>query len=121
MQRVSDDNEFEAEPDAPYEADVILDVAYQDESDVDVVERALLEGDGIPGDEAQQFVPPDDTIGRPIGAGGGSGVPETGDPRVDEVLRGLAPLDSLPTSEHVGVYDEVHRGLQDALANLDQG
>jgi hypothetical protein len=48
-------------------------------------------------------------------------VPQTGDPRVDEVLRGLAALEGLPTAEHVGVYDEAHRGLQDALANLDQG
>lgn len=45
--------------------------------------------------------------------------PETGDARVDEVLRGLSALDELPTSEHVAVFDEVQRGLQDALANLD--
>lgn len=48
-------------------------------------------------------------------------LPETGDPRVDEVLAGLADLPSLPAGEHVAVYDQVHRGLQDALANLDQG
>lgn len=48
-------------------------------------------------------------------------LPETGDPRVDEVLSGLAGIENLPTTEHVAVYDEVHRGLQDALANLDQG
>ena len=48
-------------------------------------------------------------------------VPETGDPRIDEVLSGLSGIEGRPTAEHVGVYDEVHRGLQDALANLDQG
>jgi hypothetical protein len=48
-------------------------------------------------------------------------LPETGDPRVDQVLSGLAGIDDLPTADHVGVYDQVHRGLQDALANLDQG
>ena len=48
-------------------------------------------------------------------------VPETGEPRVDEVLGRLGGIENLPTAEHVGVYDEVHRGLQDALANLDQG
>jgi hypothetical protein len=48
-------------------------------------------------------------------------LPETGDPRVDEVLGGLSGIGSQPTSEHVAVFDEVHRGLQDALANLDQG
>ena len=48
-------------------------------------------------------------------------VPETGEPRVDAVVAGLSGIENLPTAEHVGVYDEVHRGLQDALANLDQG
>ena len=48
-------------------------------------------------------------------------LPETGDPRVDEILGGLAGIEHRPTTEHVAVYDQVHRGLQDALANLDQG
>ncbi|MBA3744877.1 hypothetical protein [Sporichthya sp.] len=48
-------------------------------------------------------------------------LPETGDPRVDQVLAGLAGIGELPIAEHVGVYDQAHRGLQDALANLDQG
>lgn len=48
-------------------------------------------------------------------------LPETGDPRVDEVLAGLGDLQNLPAAEHVAVYDQAHRGLQDALANLDQG
>lgn len=107
VQRVSDDSNFEAEPDSPPERDDIpVDIAKQDESDGFPVER-----DDIP--EEPEFAPP---IGRTAIA-----APETGDPRVDEVLGGLAALDSLPTSEHVGVYDEVHRGLQDALANLVQG
>jgi hypothetical protein len=46
--------------------------------------------------------------------------PETGDPRVDAVLVPLAALQSSPVSEHAGVYDDVHRGLQDALADLDR-
>ena len=33
----------------------------------------------------------------------------------------LARLDGLPVTEHVAVFDEVHRLLQDALATLDQG
>jgi hypothetical protein len=48
-------------------------------------------------------------------------LPETGDPRVDEVLARLSGIGDKPTAEHVAVYDDVHRGLQDALANLDQG
>ena len=32
----------------------------------------------------------------------------------------LAGLDGLPVPEHVQVFDEVHRLLQDALASLDE-
>jgi hypothetical protein len=43
----------------------------------------------------------------------------TGVQAVDEALAPLARLDELPTVEHVGVYESVHRHLQDALADLD--
>ncbi|HEY0871116.1 MAG TPA: hypothetical protein VGD55_12005 [Acidothermaceae bacterium] len=43
----------------------------------------------------------------------------TGVPSVDVAVERLAELDALPTSEHVAVYDAVHRQLQDALADLD--
>jgi hypothetical protein len=43
----------------------------------------------------------------------------TGVPSVDAAIEALAQLDALPTSEHVAVYDGVHRQLQDALADLD--
>lgn len=47
-------------------------------------------------------------------------VPEpTGVRTVDAAVERLAELDALPTSEHVAVYDAVHRQLQDALADLD--
>ena len=32
----------------------------------------------------------------------------------------LAQLDDAPVAEHVEVFDEVHRLLQDALATLDE-
>jgi hypothetical protein len=32
----------------------------------------------------------------------------------------LDRLDETPVSEHVEVFDEVHRSLQDALATLDE-
>ena len=44
----------------------------------------------------------------------------TGDARVDGALTRLQALDELPVAEHVGVYDEVNRLLQDALADLDE-
>jgi hypothetical protein len=43
----------------------------------------------------------------------------TGVPAVDAAVERLADLKTLPTGEHVAVYDTVHRLLQDALADLD--
>lgn len=43
----------------------------------------------------------------------------TGVPAVDAAVEKLGELEGLPTSEHVAVYDGVHRLLQDALADLD--
>lgn len=39
---------------------------------------------------------------------------------VDAALRRLEALESRPVGEHVEVFDEVHRLLQDALATLDE-
>jgi hypothetical protein len=43
----------------------------------------------------------------------------TGVASVDATIEELAQLDELPTSEHVAVYEGLHRQLQDALADLD--
>ena len=40
---------------------------------------------------------------------------------VDTALARLEELAERPVAEHVAVYDEVHRLLQDALAALDEG
>ena len=39
---------------------------------------------------------------------------------VERTAERLEVLEQLPVSEHVAVYDEVHRMLQDALATLDE-
>jgi hypothetical protein len=39
---------------------------------------------------------------------------------VDVALERLEDLADRPVAEHVAVYDEVHRLLQDALAALDE-
>lgn len=44
---------------------------------------------------------------------------ETGDPRVDAAVARLAELGALTTAEHVDVYEDMHRRLQNALADLD--
>jgi len=49
-----------------------------------------------------------------------SQAPSTGDSRVDQALARLVALDQLPVTDHVPVYDEVNRLLQDALADLDE-
>lgn len=40
--------------------------------------------------------------------------------RVDAALAYLDGLDDRPVADHVAAYDAVHRGLQDALATLDE-
>ena len=39
---------------------------------------------------------------------------------VDAAVGLLDGLDELPASDHVEVFDAVHRALQDALATLDE-
>jgi hypothetical protein len=46
-------------------------------------------------------------------------VPVTGEPRVDAATARLDEVTDLPTTDHVAVYDDVHRRLQDALADAD--
>lgn len=43
----------------------------------------------------------------------------TGDAEVDAQLDRLADTDHLATDGHVEVYEDVHRGLRDALTALD--
>ncbi|MEV2254065.1 hypothetical protein AB0I94_26385 [Streptomyces sp. NPDC050147] len=43
----------------------------------------------------------------------------TGDAEVDGLLRRLGDADHLATDGHIEVYEDVHRGLRDALTALD--
>jgi hypothetical protein len=49
-----------------------------------------------------------------------SNPPQTDEPSVDAAIERLGALDELPVAEHVGVFDEAHRQLQDSLADLDE-
>jgi hypothetical protein len=62
--------------------------------------------------DAPQQEPEQDRIGE-------GEPPTTGNSRVDAATALLADLDEQPTSEHAEVFDEVHRQLQGALADLD--
>jgi hypothetical protein len=44
-----------------------------------------------------------------------------GEPRVDEALRKLGDLAELPTSEHPGVFEQVHGQLVEVLGELRAG
>jgi hypothetical protein len=46
-------------------------------------------------------------------------VAPTGNAEVDALLERLADADVLPTDGHIEVYEDVHRGLRDALTALD--
>jgi hypothetical protein len=45
---------------------------------------------------------------------------ETGHPTVDQVLRRLDDLETLPVSDHVAVFEEVLTGLRSALAGAGE-
>ena len=49
------------------------------------------------------------------------GAPAPGSAReaVDEALSRLQQLSERPVTEHVAIYEDVHRLLQDALADVD--
>ena len=45
----------------------------------------------------------------------------TGDSQVDAALEQLATLDDLDTSEHIAVFETVHRQLHQRLSDLNTG
>ena len=82
------------------------------------------------GPEPEELMEPEDGgAGEAPGAGAagsvgpqpiGLGVTPTGQAAVDARLRRLADADHLPADGHLPVYEDVHRGLRDVLAALDQ-
>lgn len=43
----------------------------------------------------------------------------TGDERVDAMLAALGTLQGTPVAGHVAVFERVHRGLQEILADME--
>ncbi|WKU44211.1 hypothetical protein Q3V23_09015 [Streptomyces sp. VNUA116] len=84
-----------------------------------------------PADPALPATPPDPEPGAAEGTEGADGLPgpqplgvartPAGDPAVDAQLVRLADADHLAVSGHLEVYEDVHRGLRDALSALDRG
>jgi hypothetical protein len=46
--------------------------------------------------------------------------PATGESAVDDALARLSQISDTPTADHGEVYDDVHRRLTDALADVDE-
>ncbi|MGP3954255.1 hypothetical protein [Streptomyces sp. 7N604] len=69
----------------------------------------------VAGDAAQETVHESDAGPAPLG------IPRTptGNAEVDAQLDRLADADHLPPDGHIEVYEDVHRGLRDALTALD--
>ncbi|GAA2289179.1 hypothetical protein GCM10010145_69520 [Streptomyces ruber] len=80
-------------------------------------------GSGLSAGAAEAEVP----AGTGAGGGDGPAAPAplgvergpTGNAEVDDRLRRLADADHLATDGHIAVYEDVHRGLRDALTALD--
>ncbi|WP_406389124.1 hypothetical protein [Streptomyces sp. NBC_00887] len=79
------------------------------------------EGDAEPGAAAQPDVPPAPSFDPAPPAPLGVARTATGHPGVDAQLERLADADHLPADGHTAVYEDVHRGLRDALTELDAG
>ncbi|MGW0971429.1 hypothetical protein [Streptomyces sp. NPDC002516] len=77
--------------------------------------EAVTAGAPVPPAEAEQAPVYDPAAPAPLNV---PRVP-TGDPGVDAGLGRLADADGLATDGHLEVYEDVHRGLRDALTALD--
>lgn len=70
-------------------------------------------------DDAAAAAMPDPADAGQAGASAGvdsAGVDPAGDPRVDAALTRLAELDGLTVHQHAAVIEDIHRSLQDTLA-----
>ncbi len=79
---------------------------------VDDQPRAEPPPEAVPRPAAEPAAPPPEPLGVTVGA--------TGNAEVDAAIERLADADALPTDAHIEVYEDVHRGLRDALAALDE-
>ncbi|MCD9143569.1 hypothetical protein [Streptomyces albireticuli] len=79
-------------------------------------EAAQDPADGLADGADERAGAPDAAGPRPLGVDRAP----TGDAAVDAQLRRLADADHLAASGHLEVYEDVHRGLRDALTALDR-
>ncbi|MFJ5553035.1 hypothetical protein [Streptomyces sp. NPDC093225] len=107
--------QFEApEPYGIHEASEALDAREASEGSAAATESGNPEPSGAPEPSAPGALD-EPAVPAPLG------LPRTptGRPEVDALLERLADADHLPADGHVEVYEDVHRGLRDALTALD--
>ncbi|MFG1807300.1 hypothetical protein [Streptomyces sp. NPDC049040] len=78
----------------------------------------MSEAAAEPGAYGEPPAAADDTPIRPEPLG--VTVAPTGNADVDAAIGRLADADEMPTQSHIEVYEDVHSGLRDALAALDE-
>ncbi len=93
----------------PSSTEVDLPVAPAD--DVDISATQTEPGEAAPMEAAEQPTGSQDLL---------DSVERTGNPRVDDAVALLGELHARPTDEHAEVFENVHRGLQAALTDLDR-
>ncbi|MGN6332621.1 MAG: hypothetical protein ACTHOD_13350 [Motilibacteraceae bacterium] len=94
------------------ETDVETDVETGIEPDLDIAP------DGVSDDSGHDVDVQDATLDAEPAP---TEVAPTGDEQVDSALARLPELDRLATAEHVPVYEDVHRSLQEALGAAGSG
>lgn len=72
--------------------------------------------DPVADEAAQPESTPSDVTGQEQSSAPASAAGSTGDARVDDALTKLTDLDGLPVHDHAAVIEDVHRSLQDTLA-----
>ena len=120
--RTSDSDVAPDEPGAAASYDTVADDEVHD-ADVDAELERLDDGGSLVGSTATASGPRSDALpfvmsSREHFASVGD-VELTGEARVDAATARLEEIPDLPTADHVAVYDDVHRRLQDALSDAD--
>ena len=72
----------------------------------------MTEPEAAPAQETTAPADADDAVEAPAST--------TGVAAADEAAARLADIDDAPVDAHVGIYEDVHRRLQEGLADLDE-
>jgi hypothetical protein len=99
-----------------YAKDAANDEAVEGGATTEAVTESQAGGGAAPGNEHEDAVSAEAGVGR-------QEVPEapaTGESAVDDALARLSQIGDAPTADHVEIYDDVHRRLTDALADVDE-